>query len=251
MKYKISLLLMLFGTFAIAQESSPLQADRPDQTETPSIVPVGFFQFESGISSTILDGESASLSLPALLIKYGLTERFEFRCEIENSRRKVKDIIQSKGLLPVNVGFKVALWEEKKWLPQTSFIFHYGLPFTASSNYKPESQYNTFRFLMQHSLTDKLAFSYNLGAEWDGVKTGATGIYTVSASYSFTDKLGMYLEAYGFNPEGEKGEHLMDAGFTYLITDDILIDFEGGTGVANSPQKYFIGAGLSFRFKAF
>jgi hypothetical protein len=234
-----------------AQDIAPLQADRPDQTETPSIVPVGFFQIEAGVSKTFYADRLSSISLPAMLIKYGLTDRFEFRCEFEKMKQEANNVTLSRGYLPLNIGFKVALWNEKKWIPNTSFIFHYGLPFTASSDYKPLSQYNTFRFLMQHNLTDKLSFSYNLGAEWSGFTSAATGIYTVSASYAFTDKLGMYLEAYGFNSEDEKGEHLMDAGITYLVTNDVLLDFEGGTGIANSPQRYFIGAGLSFRFKTF
>ena len=47
MKKFILFFLLVFSVVAPAQVA-PIQADRPDQTETPAIVPKGMFQVESG-----------------------------------------------------------------------------------------------------------------------------------------------------------------------------------------------------------
>jgi hypothetical protein len=49
---KIKLLFFLFfqTVLVTAQQIEPIQADRPDQTETPYLVPSGMFQVETGFS---------------------------------------------------------------------------------------------------------------------------------------------------------------------------------------------------------
>ena len=48
-----------------AQSNEPIQADRPDQTETPAIVPKGMFQVETGFTYQKEDAQNSAFSLPS------------------------------------------------------------------------------------------------------------------------------------------------------------------------------------------
>src|SRR5690606_5007127 len=95
-----------------------------------------------------------------------------------------------------------------------------------------------FRFVMQHTLSDKVSFSYNLGAEWDGEVPDATFIYTVATGIELTHSLGMFLELYGFAPENDRAAHNFDAGLTYLLSNDFMLDVSGGFGLTDNAPDY-------------
>ena len=50
MKTKILYLTLIVSNSIYSQTTEPIQADRPDQTETPAIVPKGMFQTETGFT---------------------------------------------------------------------------------------------------------------------------------------------------------------------------------------------------------
>ena len=68
MKTKITFALIAFSTFIYSQEIESIQADRPDQTETPAIVPKGMFQVETGFTFQKDDENSSAFSLPSFRI---------------------------------------------------------------------------------------------------------------------------------------------------------------------------------------
>ena len=74
--------------------------------------------------------------------------------------------------------------------------------------------------------------------------------WTVAAS--LTDRLGAYGEYFGFYPldaPGEEDEHLLNGGFTYLISDDVQYDVRAGFGLNDAADDFFAGTGLSIRFR--
>ena len=79
MRNKLLLFLFFQSLIVTAQQIEPLQADRPDQTETPYLVPPGMFQVETGFSFQKNDAFSNTNALPSTLWKYGLNENFEVR----------------------------------------------------------------------------------------------------------------------------------------------------------------------------
>ena len=120
---KIVFILCVIGITKIQAQNEPIQCDRPDQTETPSIVPKGMFQVEMGFTFQKNDKISNTNSLPSVLWKYGVNENFELRLITEFVSEKINDE-KSSGLTPVLIGFKVKLCEEKGIIPKTSFIGH-------------------------------------------------------------------------------------------------------------------------------
>jgi hypothetical protein len=117
----------------------------------------------------------------------------------------------------------------------------------ASSNFKSDYYAPEFRFVMQHTLSDKISFSYNLGAEWDGISPEPTFIYTVASGYSFTDKLGLYIELFGFAPQKTTAHHNFDGGFTYLINNNFMLDLSSGIGITENAPQHYVAVGFSFR----
>ena len=237
---------LLVGSTLFAQENH-IEADRPDQTETPAIVPKKMFQFESGFLYEKTSSDAELLLTPTILSKYGVSDNFELRL-ITQFQSEHASGVDISGLAPVLVGFKVRLWDEKGPLPLTSFIGHLQLPNVASADLKASSLAPSFRFVMQHTLTEKLSLSYNLGAEWDGEMPSATLLYTVATGIELTDKLGMFAEFFGFAPETDAASHNFDTGFTYLLSNNAMIDVSGGIGLTENAPDTFASIGFSFRF---
>lgn len=239
----LSVFLILQGWCA-AQDLPSIQTDRPDQTECPFITPIDYFQFETGFSYEKANENLIQIAIPTLLTRFGINNHFEFRLITNYSIEK-----KITGLNPVLIGFKTRLLEEKGIRPTTSFIAHIGIPKWASFKLQTHFYAPEFRFTMQHSITEKQSLSYNIGAEWNGETAEPTFIYTLTTSYSFSDKTGVYLELYGFIPQIEKPNHRFDTGLTYLMHKNHQLDFSGGFGLSKTAPKYFISIGYSCRIK--
>ena len=243
---KTILLFYALGSLTILAQTEPIQADRPDQTETPFIVLKGMFQVETGFKFQKNDEISNSNSLPSVLWKYGVNENFELRLITEFVSEKINDE-KSSGFTPILVGIKIKLCEEKGIFPKTSFIGHIGLPNTASSKYKTDYVAPEFRFTMQHTLSDKLSLGYNLGCEWDGMTPETSFVYTVTTGYSINNMISCYLELFGFATEKDKANHNFDVGFTYLINNNFLVDLSSGVGITDNAPDHYLALGCSFR----
>ena len=100
---------------------------------------------------------------------------------------------------------------------------------------------------MQHTLSDKISLGYNLGAEWDGETPEPTFIYTLTSGFALSEKTGFFIELYGFAPQQDKAEHRFDGGFTYLVTNDLMLDASAGFGITDNAPDYFTAIGFSFR----
>jgi len=246
MKTKITFALIAFSTFIYSQEIESIQADRPDQTETPAIVPEGMFQVETGFTFQKNNENSSTFSLPSTLWKYGINENFEIRLITEFIFEKTENE-KINGIAPFHLGFKTKLSEEKGIIPKTSFIAHISLPNAASTKFKTDYFAPEFRFAMQHTLSEKFSLSYNLGAEWDGFSAEPTFIYTLATGYSITKKLGSYIELFGFIPQNQKPNHSFDGGITYLINNNFMLDLSSGFGVTDNAPKHYFAFGFSFR----
>jgi hypothetical protein len=253
MKRKIVISIVFFlTTFAEmkAQEIDPIQTDRPDQTESPSITPVNQMQMEIGFVYEKTALELNNFTHPNILTKFGISNRLELRLVTDigtyslNTQGKK---IQQTTLNPTLIGCKVNIFQEKNYLPKTSLILHVGLPAIASKEYTDNNVFNTFRFLMQHTLNEKVSLSYNLGIEWDGSTPNATGIYTLALGYALSKKLGSFIELYGFATQYVATMHQYDMGFTYLLSKDMQFDVSGGIGLNKIAPDYFVSCGFSFR----
>lgn len=230
------------------QSLSAIQTDRPDQTECPYIVPAKHFQLEIGFNYESISEKDKNWVLPAALWKYGINEYLELRLITEMNRREtIGKEGNQLGLLPTEIGIKVKLIEETGAIPKISLISHLSIPNFSSKEYSHTYYAPNFRFTMLHNLSDKITLSYNLGAEWDGENPEPIYIYTLAPAYSFTDRLGAYIEIYGFAPHQQRADHRADGGITYLIKNNIQLDISGGFRITENAPEYYGALGFSIR----
>jgi hypothetical protein len=247
------ILTLLFSVPTTFAQPVKVDTDRPDQTESAVTVPRKWIQLELGFSKQVNNPNESEFLLPTLLSKYGITKRIEFRLITtittitDNSNPLTKQ--KETGLSPVEVGAKIALWEEKKLLPKTSLIFHVGIPNLASKNLRINNLAPNFRFTMQHSITETIGIGYNLGAQWDGVNNQTTWIYTFAPGINLGEKWYAYVEAFGFISKGNTPEHSLDGGVAYFITNNLKLDLSSGFGISKAAPDWYIAVGGSFRFK--
>jgi hypothetical protein len=247
MRSKLTLLILLIGVQLQAQDR--IDTDRPDQTESAVLVPKNYFQGEFGIGKENFEGENYNLIHPTFLLKYRLSKRFELRLESQWMSEYVQLIPNPKtttALVPVEVGTKISLFEEKGLLPKTSLIVHLGLPFIASNRDEEQTVFPSFRFTSQHTITETIGLGYNLGAEWNGYDNRAIWLYTFSPNFSIGKRWYAYVEAYGFGEESG-WQHSLDGGIAVYVNNDVKLDLSGGIGLGNNPMKNYVALGFSFR----
>lgn len=253
--------MQLFFSFFLsinAQQDNTKQfdfiTDRPDATESPNVVPKGFFQIETGASHESFkegDFKTEINVLNTTLLRYGFLENLEFRLGWDFAEEiKTLNNIESNNVLsgfsPLLLGMKVAITKEKKAWPEIGFLGHLLLPFTAGRDYKPKTTGANFLFAFSHSLNAKSNFSYNLGAEWVEDSSNMGFVYSTSYGYSIAEKIGIYAEVFGNIKENTGSGHYLDTGLTFLLRPNIQLDASVGKSI-DEGQDIFLSGGVSFR----
>jgi len=238
-----------------AQIVEDIITDRPDQTESASTVPKNHVQFEIG--GTFEEDKANDLekiktiSAPSVLIRYGISKNIELRLGSEYSQEKLfsqgLEVSKNTGFAPIYLGTKIGLIKERKTIPQTAIIFGLLIPFEKDNVFQPKKVGAEFRFTMKHTLNERFSLSYNFGGEWDRDEDIFTGLYTLSMGISLADKLGMYVESYGFYTNGSSSDNRLDGGFTYLFMPNLQGDISAGYGINDVSPDYYLGLGISFR----
>lgn len=244
-----------FPFYSIAQQHHPeLITDRPDHTESASIVPRRLLQIETGfvMENNFDEGTKfRSFAYNTTLLRYGLLDNLELRLGLDYLGEKTSILNTNTGNIsgfgPIYTGFKVKVREEDGWKPETAFLGGLVFPFTAGKDFKPAYTAVTLRFAFAHTLSDRFSLGYNLGAEWDGFSARPGYYYSVVLGAGLTEKLGVFIENHGMFHEKSISEHMMDTGFTYLLLPNLQLDLSGGIGLNKHAVSNFIGAGLTWR----
>ncbi|HND96704.1 MAG TPA: transporter [Chitinophagaceae bacterium] len=248
----VTVFALLISVACNAQQTGRMETDRPDQTECPFIVKKGWIQSEWGMNVE-QDGELSSLLHPTILWKYGASKRFELRLITTFTTEETPVIIPNgsemlTGLVPVQIGGKLALWEEKGLLPKTSFIFHVAPSKLGSKKFHTQQWAPNFRFTMQHTLSENIGLGYNVGAEWDGFSKTTSWIYTIAPGFNLGKKWYGYIEAFGALSKGSPPQHAVDGGLACYFSENTKLDFSTGFGLSKAATDWYAAIGISFRF---
>ncbi len=236
----------------------PLVTDRPDFTEAASTVGLGVAQIEMGYTYTFdNDGTTATKShgYPETLLRYGiLAEWLELRIFWNYAIEEVGQTRMS-GANDLYLGFKIGLTPQEGILPEMALIPQMNVPTGAR------------KFTANEVLPGA-----NLNYAWEINDTWATGgstqfnrvidditlnSYTEWAQswtvvYAFTDCFSAYNEWYAFFPHSAdtaRPEHYYNGGFAVLLSNDVQWDIRAGLGLNDAADDYFVGTGLSIRYR--
>jgi hypothetical protein len=253
MKIKLPVYLtakLLCFCLRVCAQAPEISTDRPDQSNTPLLIPRGALQIETGFmveNDNSLSGTKRNYTYNSTLLKYGINEHFEMRFNaLYLGRSTSSDITTARGFGPVSVGMKIKLSDERGIWPQTSIISHINLR-SGDIKFKPSYTSNDVTLACAHEITERLSLTYNAGVKWDGESPVATSLYALSFAFNITHKLSAFAESYGFFPEKSKPEHRMDAGITYKINPLFQWDLSGGLGLSQNAPDNFLSTGLSIR----
>lgn len=258
MRSRILLALgLLFAVAAVAQEGwsgldEPLSTDRPDFTESTSTIPRGHFQIEGGTTLTRIEDVDIT-SFGELLVRIGTGDRWETRLTAGYARIETP-FGEFSGLEDPSVGIKVRFTDEPGELgpgqPAASLIVSTSVPAgddeLTADEWAPEAKLAlAWELTPRFSLASNLIYFYAPNADRLH-RFGAT----LSGSMPITDRLGAYLEWFGFSEETKDGEatHFVNTGVSYLINNDLRVDARVGTGLNDADPDWFVGVGGGIRF---
>ncbi|MCH8011578.1 MAG: transporter [Candidatus Marinimicrobia bacterium] len=234
MSFNIRLLLPFFIPIIImGQESLLFSAGRPSAGEPSTVVPKGFFQFESGWRKN----ESRSRNV---LVRMGLTNRIELRFSLD-------DIITDHE--PFYGGFMGGIMyqltkEDRKRLESALYV-------TVSAPNRDDGvsfDGATYKFFAALSaFMGDIGLDFNLGGS--SYSETFTVFYTAGVGYDLTDKISVFIEAYGHALTSGFPELVqsVDGGITYRPFHVFQIDINGGLGLTEKGEDTFVEVGLAFR----
>ena len=249
---------LLFAAAAVAQEGwsgleEPLVTDRPDFTESTSTIPRGHFQIEGGTTLTRVEDVDIT-SFGELLVRIGTGERWETRLGLGSYSRIETPFDEFSGLEDPSLGIKVRFTDDPGELgpgqPAVSLIVATSIPAgdeeLTDDEWAPEAKVALAWELTRFSISSNLIYAYAVDGEDRFHQLGAT----LSGSTPITDRLGAYLEWFGFSEETKDGEatHYVDGGVSFLINNDLQVDARVGTGLNDADPDWFVGVGGGVRF---
>ena len=245
------LLVLIVGCEPAIAQSPDLTTDRPDQTESATVVSRGLLQVETGYLFA-RDGEMNGYEVPGTLLRIGLGSRAELRI----GHAGVVGKEGSQGLGDSQLGAKVNLIERADgWRPEMAMLAGLSLP-TGGDKYSSSGIDPSFLILFAHELSPRLSLGYNVGARWESSagnpERDVFAVYSMALGLGLTGRLGAFFELFGDerqrgNTTTSEGFIAMDSGLTFLLTDIVQLDLYIGRGLAGQTEDVFFGTGLSFR----
>lgn len=229
-----------------------LSADRPDFTEGTGIIPRGHVQVEGGTTLTRVEDVDIH-TLGELLVRFGIGERSEGRIGLGSYTRIDDGLQEISGFEDPTVELKIRFTEEAGELapgqPAVALILGTTVPAgdqeLTSDEWAPAA---VFAFGWD---LDRFSVGANLGGSYEaGDDRFVQAFGSLTGGFSVTDRLGTYLEWYGFSEEAKDGPstHYVNGGISFLINDDLIVDARIGTGLNDADPDWFAGVGGAIRF---
>lgn len=234
--------------------------DRPDQTESAQVVPVGSVQVEVGWTRTRNDDggvETTEDASTQVLTRISLAAAVELRLGfagfLDQTERTTLGTSRDAGAGDVSLGTKLVLWDRDGWIPQAACLAELGLPTGSVSGERVEPSVR----LCLAQTAGEFAIGANVGVDWE-TDEGASGdhstvgslLYTFALARGLTPQLGAFVELYGdvglSRPGGPR--HAADGGVTYLLSPNLQLDLSAGFGISSAADDWFLGCGFSLRW---
>lgn len=238
-------------------ELGDIVTDRPDFTEASSTVGLGVAQLEAGYTFT-LDGDDQAHSWGEPLLRIGLFANwFEFRIGVtpvsQSSLVGPQRVTQS-GAEDLYLGAKIGLTPQEGILPELAIIPQMTVP-TGGAAFTDGQVHPGANLLYSWGISDELSFGGS--TQYNSAIDGLTDRYaewaqSLTVGASLAEDVGAYAEWFAFFPHSAdtvKPEHYMNGGFTYLLSEDVQFDIRAGLGLNDEADDFFVGTGLSIRFR--
>lgn len=238
--------------------NEPLVTDRPDFTEASSTVGLGVAQLEFGYTYAYdNDGAERTIrhSYPETLLRYGmLADWLELRVGWNYAHEEVNAAGTSGGE-DLYLGFKVGLTPQEGLLPEMAMIPQMTVPSGADA-FSADEVLPGLNWIYGWEISDFLSTAgstqFNRSIDESTGDAYTEWAQSWTAAYTLDDRWGAYTEWFALFPHAAdtaNAEHYFNGGFTFLVNNDVQWDVRAGRGLNDAAEDYFVGTGLSIRFR--
>ena len=260
---KLLLSTLLFSCVGLTAQitENKIITDRPTQAVSPNAVPKGTIQIESCLlfeRSEIARGFSQHRNvLPTNLFRIGIAKKLELRVvnelvsykTINNSTQE--EIGKVTGTENLQIGLKYQLTSNDAAVV-IGLLADARIP-TGSRGISNQLYGVVSKLSLAYNLSENKSLSANIGYNNVNLDFNDEGLvrygegnltYTLVYGVSLSDRVGLYVEAFGDYVEFEEWENNMDAGMTYLISDYIKLDYSYGWGLNRVMNYHAVGVSV-------
>jgi len=222
-----------------------IATDRPSQTNSSLVVPVGSLQSENGVNF-IASQASQALDATNTRLRFGLAPCFEFLVDLPSYSATVHGSASS-GFSDVAPALK---WQISP-LPGTfdlSVVAGAALP---TGN--PDISGKGFQPYLQFPWSWQLRDGWSLGGmatEFTRPTDPMTRLITETTfalNKNVTEKASLFVEYVGDYPQNSSPSLLLNSGGTYRLSSTQQVDFRLAFGLNHNAPSYIVGVGYSFR----
>ncbi|HUM52048.1 MAG TPA: transporter [Chitinophagales bacterium] len=250
------LTVLFLSKNAISQDTAIFHfaTTRGSNAEGNLLVPKGKAQVEVGVTYNYYKNYH-EIQAPNFLLKYGISNYFEFRINGDATTYKA-ETYKETGLHPIYLGMKIKMIDAKKYAPGSSFIGGLSVNIISTKNFRTKYVAPYFKIVMEQYLPKNFGMIYNYGLFWNGEDAKPTYNFAVATNYtkvigkptSKHQQVKLFLEVFGFYPQGERFDVRGNLGFAYLFNKWLQFDFSAGAGFLKTSPKFICSSGLVFRF---
>jgi len=242
------------------QLDKPLQTDRPNFTSTSVTVGKGVTQIESGytyLKSNEGGQDVRYQSFGEFLWRQGiLADWLEFRVGFSPLQQTAQIGTYHNstfGTQDLDLALQFALTPQAGILPEMALITSMSVP-TGSPAFTSQHVEPGVDLIYAWQLNQIVSVAASTQGYADIDTSGKYFLemaQSCSVNYTLNSQLSAFTEWFVLIPSGARTartEHYFDAGFTFLINNNVQLDWSAGVGLSEGASDFFAGAGLSVRF---
>lgn len=228
MTWKLLHVCCLLG-IVVTGTAQEIVTDRPDQTESAAIVPLGLVQYEGGVLfewSDFIQSERDWL-VPNSLVRLPVAEQLELRL-VHNrvAKQWVEEERWDQAVTDLEVGVKWNVLDGSQNGTMLAVLSHWALP----TSLNQPTLASSHKLCVSHDVGPDWALGYNVGALMGGGNFEGW-MYTFAVGRSLGKGWSIYAEPYGEWTEATGHLASFDAGFTWLASDRVQWDWSMAVGL--------------------
>ena len=245
-------------------EFERIETERHDFTQSTTVVGRGVTQFEFGYTYFQSSGETEiedSHATPELLVRFGLTERTEFRLRYNEVWQFGEE--HRTGSEDIHWAFKVRTSDQDRWRPESALEIRSTAP-TGGVDWSTDDVEFGLDYIYGWKISPRVEIYGSTGFSTNALGEFAFRpiepadedfiLYTQSVAIGteLSERVTAYTEFFGLFTDGFESDEerpvFFNVGLDYYLSDNVVVDIRGGTGLNADAEDLFFGMGGAFRF---
>ncbi len=242
--------ISLLSQTTFAQFGKTIRTGRPGASIGAYTVGKKVFQIQTGFNYNEREFDNVFGSNTWIfntVFRYGIFEKLEVSGVVNVRSDETLTVTGTEnqfGVSNTQIGLRYNILEQKGAIPAIGLQSRLLLK-AQSIDYRRENLGASLVLATGNKITDWFSVTTNWGIVLMGNGGDPNSLYAINASFSLTEKWAVFAEVFGsFNSFSAN----YDAGFSYLINNDLQLDASAGWQGQNGLVDIFIDFGLSCRW---